>query len=68
MWGQFGNAGVYDSAKLNLPITGQAPPGATGKDNDRSANVPSRSRFVKQERGKGRKGNTRNANVTKGGS
>ena len=66
---QFGKADVYDNAKLNLPSTGGSLPGSRGKDNASGCtNVQNWSRFTQQERGEGGKGNTRNANVTNGGT
>ena len=64
---QSGKADVYDNAKLNFPDAGRSLPGSRGKDNARGANIRNWGMFAQQERGKGRKGNTTNANVTNGG-
>ena len=65
---QFGEADVYDNAKLNLPNEGRSLPCPRGRDNARGGtNLQNWSRLAQQERGKGRKGNTRNANVTNWG-
>ena len=64
---QFGRAGVYDNAKMNLANAARSLPGSRGKGNDReSKNLTGRSRFSQQERGTGRQRNARNANQTNG--
>ena len=58
--------GVYDAAKTNWANLGKGHPGSRSKDNARTANTGDWGNFVQRERGKGRKGRERNANMANG--
>ena len=63
---QFGTSDVYDATKTNWGNLGKGPPGSRSKDNARTPNVSNWGSFAHQERGKGRRGKERNANITNG--
>ena len=62
--GQFGLSDVYDAAKTNWGNIGKGPPGSRGEDNARNNNTGNWKSLALRERGKGKKGRERNANVT----
>ena len=49
---QFGQAGVYDNAKINFPNPWEELTGSRIKDNARIVNVQKWGKFPHQERGK----------------